>query len=170
MGNAEKQELLGKNILQNCRNELYLDFPYLDGAFAGLEYKADSNISTIGTDGEKIYFNPQFLMEKYVEDPAALRRGYLHILLHCLYLHVFLIPQGSEVSAEAVERNEWDRECDRFVENLIEKAVREKKIQSLDRRVSDFSEKDNHFDDHSGGYIGDFHLTAKGTGRSGNIF
>ena len=119
MGNAEKQELLGKNILQNCRNELYLDFPYLDGAFAGLEYKADSNISTIGTDGEKIYFNPQFLMEKYVEDPAALRRGYLHILLHCLYLHVFLIPQGSEVSAEAVERNEWDRECDRFVENLI---------------------------------------------------
>ena len=31
MGNAEKQELLGKNILQNCRNELYLDFPYLTG-------------------------------------------------------------------------------------------------------------------------------------------
>ena len=149
MSNAEKQELLGKNILQNCRNELYLDFPYLDGAFAGLEYKADSNISTIGTDGEKIYFNPKFLMEKYVEDPAALRRGYLHILLHCLYLHVFLTPQGSEASAEAVKRNEWDRECDRFVEDLIEKAVREKKIQSLDRCVSDSSEKDDHFDDHS---------------------
>ena len=90
------------------------------------KYKADSNISTIGTDGEKIYFNPKFLMEKYVEDPAALRRGYLHILLHCLYLHVFLIPQGLE-AAEAVKRNEWDRECDRFVENLIEKAVRDEK-------------------------------------------
>ena len=38
MSNAEKQEILGKSILQNCRNELYLDFPYLDGAFAGLDY------------------------------------------------------------------------------------------------------------------------------------
>ena len=61
MSNAEKQEILGKSILQNCRNELYLDFPYLDGAFAGLEYKADSNISTIGTDGRKSILIPNFL-------------------------------------------------------------------------------------------------------------
>ena len=25
-----EQELTGKKILQNCRNQLYLDFPYLD--------------------------------------------------------------------------------------------------------------------------------------------
>ena len=50
-----EQELTGKNILQNCRNQLYLDFPYLDGAFTSLEYKADSSIDTIGTDGELIY-------------------------------------------------------------------------------------------------------------------
>ena len=36
-----EQELTGKKILQNCRNQLYLDFPYLDGAFTSLEYKAD---------------------------------------------------------------------------------------------------------------------------------
>ena len=75
-----KNKSFWERIFCRTANELYLDFPYLDGAFAGLEYKADSNISTIGTDGEKIYFNPQFLMEKYVEDPAALRRGYLDIL------------------------------------------------------------------------------------------
>ena len=38
-----EQELTGKKILQNCRNQLYLDFPYLDGAFTSLEYKADSS-------------------------------------------------------------------------------------------------------------------------------
>ena len=70
-----RQEVLGKKILQNCRNELYLDFPYLDGAFASLEYEVDDSISTIGTDGEKIYFNPVFLLKKYVEDPVAVRRG-----------------------------------------------------------------------------------------------
>ena len=90
MSDKNQQAFLGKKILQNCRNELYLDFPYLDGAFASLEYEADNNISTIATDGEKIYFNPEFLMKKYVEDSALIRRGYLHMLLHCLYLHVFL--------------------------------------------------------------------------------
>ena len=99
-----EQELTGKKILQNCRNQLYLDFPYLDGAFASLEYKADSSIDTIGTDGELIYFNPAFLMKKYLEDPAAVRRGYLHMLLHCLYLHIFMEPDR--------DSGEWDRECD----------------------------------------------------------
>ena len=115
MSDKNQQDFLGKKILQNCRNELYLDFPYLDGAFASLEYEADNNISTIATDGEKIYFNPEFLMKKYVEDSALIRRGYLHMLLHCLYLHVFLKPD-KDVS-------EWDRECDAFVEGLIDKAV-----------------------------------------------
>lgn len=64
MSDKKEQEFLGKKILQNCRNELYLDFPYLDGAFAGLEYEADSSITSIRTDGEKIYFNPVFSFEK----------------------------------------------------------------------------------------------------------
>ena len=104
-----EQELTGKKILQNCRNQLYLDFPYLDGAFTSLEYKADSSIDTIGTDGELIYFNPVFLMKKYLEDPAAVRRGYLHMLLHCLYLHIFMEPDR--------DSGEWDRECDCFVDS-----------------------------------------------------
>ena len=123
-----EQELTGKKILQNCRNQLYLDFPYLDGAFTSLEYKADSSIDTIGTDGELIYFNPVFLMKKYLEDPAVVRRGYLHMLLHCLYLHIFMEPDR--------DSGEWDRECDCFVEQLIDKAVGEGKI-SLKKRKSD---------------------------------
>ena len=91
MSDMDRQELLGKRILQNCRNELYLDFPYLDGAFASLEYEADNSIITIGTDGEKIYFNPTFLLKQYIRDPETVRRGYLHMLLHCLYLHIFMI-------------------------------------------------------------------------------
>lgn len=139
-------ELLGKRVLQNCRNELYLDFPYLDGAFAGLEYEADSEVSTIGTDGEKIYFNPAFLLKKYLDDPVAVKRGYLHMLLHCLYLHIFMEPE------EDVEM--WDRECDLFVENLIDSACEERKRSSLDRRNREIqkngavSSDDCRFDDH----------------------
>ena len=147
MSDKNQQDFLGKKILQNCRNELYLDFPYLDGAFASLEYEADNNISTIATDGEKIYFNPEFLMKKYVEDSALIRRGYLHMLLHCLYLHVFLKPD-KDVS-------EWDRECDAFVEGLIDKAVSEREISSLKSKKQTgndygmYEHLENCFDDHS---------------------
>ena len=135
-----EQELTGKKILQNCRNQLYLDFPYLDGAFTSLEYKADSSIDTIGTDGELIYFNPVFLMKKYLEDPAAVRRGYLHMLLHCLYLHIFMEPDR--------DSGEWDRECDCFVEQLIDKAVGEGKISLKKRKSDDTQVNTNTFDDH----------------------
>ena len=37
MSDKNQQDFLGKKILQNCRNELYLDFPYLDGG--GLEIR-----------------------------------------------------------------------------------------------------------------------------------
>ena len=126
MRDKNRQELLGKKILQNCRNELYLDFPYLDGAFASLEYEADNSIDTIGTDGEKIYFNPVFLLKKYAEDPESVRHGYLHMLLHCLYFHIFMKPDKS--------MNEWDRECDSFVENLINKAIQEGRYHSLTKK------------------------------------
>ena len=142
MSNMDRQELLGKRILQNCRNELYLDFPYLDGAFASLEYEADNSIITIGTDGEKIYFNPVFLLKQYVEDPAAVRRGYLHMLLHCLYLHIFMMPDKGT--------DEWNRECDFFVENLIDKFVQESGSHSLKKRnLNDTEMTDNSFDDHT---------------------
>ena len=73
------------------------------------------------------FFNPVFLMKKYLEDPAAVRRGYLHMLLHCLYLHIFMEPDR--------DSGEWDRECDCFVEQLFDKAVGEGKI-SLKKRKS----------------------------------
>ena len=138
----DRQELLGKRILQNCRNELYLDFPYLDGAFASLEYETDNSIITIGTDGEKIYFNPSFLLKKYVEDPAAVRRGYLHMLLHCLYLHIFMMPDKGT--------DQWNRECDSFVEKLIDKFIQESGSHSLKKRsLNDTEMTDNSFDDHT---------------------
>ena len=88
MNEHEKYVDLCVRILANCRNELYRYFPYLDGAFASLEYSPDEEI-LIGTDGEKLYFQPQFLIKKYHENPAEIKRGYLHILMHCLYLHLW---------------------------------------------------------------------------------
>lgn len=106
-----KQEELGTHILENVRNELYYYFPYLDGAFACISGKGSEETRTIGTDGEFFLFSPEYLLELYVKKPEAVRRGYLHMLLHCLYLHLFLENQE--------DRRLWNLACDIAVEQII---------------------------------------------------
>ena len=106
-----RQEELGIHILENIRNELYYYFPYLDGAFACISGKGSEETRTIGTDGEFFLFSPEYLLELYVKKPEAVRRGYLHMLLHCLYLHLFLENQE--------DRRLWNLACDIAVEQII---------------------------------------------------
>lgn len=105
------QEELGIHILENVRNELYYYFPYLDGAFACISGKGSEETRTIGTDGEFFLFSPEYLLELYVKKPEAVRRGYLHMLLHCLYLHLFRENQE--------DRRLWNLACDIGVEQII---------------------------------------------------
>ncbi|MCI8813907.1 MAG: hypothetical protein HFH60_10995 [Lachnospiraceae bacterium] len=108
-----RQSNLGMKILQNCRNELYSFFPHLDGAFVGLPAKPDKDLEKIATDGEHLLFSPAFLAEIYGKSPTAVRRGYLHILLHCLYLHLF--------RENVYSGRQWNLACDMAVEQMIER-------------------------------------------------
>lgn len=108
-----RQSNLGMKILQNCRNELYSFFPHLDGAFVGLPAKPDKNLEKIATEGEYLLFSPAFLAEIYGRSPAAVRRGYLHMLLHCLYLHLF--------RENVYSGRQWNLACDMAVEQMIER-------------------------------------------------
>ena len=87
MEKEEKQQALCLQILQTCRNELYDLFPYLDGAFAALDF-GFCNAPGFRVDGQTFYAHPRDLLTLYSADPAALRRGYLHTLLHCLFLQI----------------------------------------------------------------------------------
>ena len=85
----QKKARLCIEILQNCRNELYHDFPYLDGAFASVGYRCVEKPVGISTDGDYFRTECGYLIDLYRENPARVTRGYLHMLLHCLYLHIF---------------------------------------------------------------------------------
>ena len=140
-----RQEELGIHILENIRNELYYYFPYLDGAFACISGKGSEQTGTIGTDGAFFLFSPEYLLKLYVKKPEAVRRGYLHMLLHCLYLHLFQEDQE--------DRRLWNLACDIAVEQIISrekipiletggdaKKIREKVFHILGDR-SDSAEK-----------------------------
>ena len=104
---------LGAQILQNCLAELSSLFPHLDGAFAALGCAPGGVGADIGTDGEAVRFSPPELLRRYLEDPAAVRRCYLHMLLHCLYLHPFADRRGSR----------WALAQDMAVEQVIHRAA-----------------------------------------------
>ena len=108
MEKEEKQQALCLQILQTCRNELYDLFPFLDGAFTALDFGFCA-APGFRVDGQTFYANPKDLLTLYSEDPAALRRGCLHTLLHCLFLHPFTAGQGRT----------WDLACDMAVERII---------------------------------------------------
>lgn len=120
--NFEQCADLGIRILINCRNELYQKYPYLDGAFTSLTYKTVEK-GSIGTDGEYLYFEPTYLIQMYAKDPGRVRRGYLHILLHCLYLHIVGMKNDTEqnvVNDDATENAYWNLACDMAVEQTID--------------------------------------------------
>lgn len=104
---------LGVQVLQNCLGELLSLFPQLDAAFGALRFVPDPALPGIGTDGEAVRFSPPELLRRYRDNPAAVRRGYLHMLLHCLYLHPFQGRSGRL----------WGLAADLAVEQVIENAA-----------------------------------------------
>lgn len=124
----KQQEILGRNILKNCRNELYQSFPYLDSVFAGVDFQAQWEYEGVGTDGDRILFYPEDLLRCYVKNPTHVLKGYLHLLLHCLYLHV--LPEAG------LEKQRWNTACDMAVGLLILK-VRETAASFFDMISTD---------------------------------
>ncbi|MBQ3865309.1 MAG: metallopeptidase [Clostridia bacterium] len=67
---------------------------------------------TLATDGEKLYFDPVFVLRGYMAEQTRPARDHLHVILHCLFRHMFVSP--------AIDREFWDLACDMAAEAVIE--------------------------------------------------
>ena len=113
---ADRRLSLSLQILHCCRNELYSLFPQLDGAFASLPPRAGDRTASMGTDGVTLAYSAEYVTDLFSRSPAMLRRGCLHILLHCLYLHPFRRGRRREAL--------WDLACDMAVEQILRREAR----------------------------------------------
>lgn len=109
---AARMNALGKEILRTARNELYLKMRYLDVALSSLRFQMDGEIGSIGTDGQGLYFHPGWLGGAYREDRKNVNRAYLHIVLHCLFGHLYLRGKRDPLF--------WDLACNIAVESIID--------------------------------------------------
>ncbi|MCD8082503.1 MAG: VWA-like domain-containing protein [Clostridiales bacterium] len=98
-------------ILQNARNELYLNMRFLDVALSSFGFEADYE-GSLGTDGFVIYYQPDLLGALYRRGRATVNRAYLHMVLHCLFCHMDTRGSRSE--------DFWNLACDIAVESVID--------------------------------------------------
>lgn len=75
-------------ILQNARNELYLNMRYLDISLSSLGAQSDPACLGVGTDGFVIYYRPEALARLYSRGRVSVNRAVLHMVLHCLFCHM----------------------------------------------------------------------------------
>lgn len=106
-------EETGKKILNMVQTELYLSMRFMGPALGSLDFEMDLSTRTVGTDAVSIRYNPTYLMQNYLERPELLNRTYMHILMHCLFRHMF--------SAKEHEDGElWDLCCDIAAESVVD--------------------------------------------------
>lgn len=103
---------IGKEILANSRNELYLNMRFLDVALSTLIFTPDMGTMLAGTDGSCLYFEPRALARLYRRGRERINHLYLHSLVHCLFSHMFRKKQRDE--------DVWNLACDMAAEFVID--------------------------------------------------
>ena len=99
-------------ILEHTRQELYLSMRFFDVILSRMDWVSNPEIQGIGTNGFMIYFYPDFVIGMFRKGRIFMNRAYLHMILHCLFLH-FQIPEG-------IEEDLWDLSCDISIESIID--------------------------------------------------
>ncbi len=113
MKSAREMEKLGIRILDTVRTELYLSMHFLGTALHSLNFRMNRSTLKLGTDGLSIHFNAHYLFEVYMEHPYLLDRAYMHILMHCIFRHMFYAMEFEDAQL-------WDLCTDIAVESVID--------------------------------------------------
>lgn len=129
---SRKQELdrAGQEVLGSSRTELYMDMRFLGGALNSLTFEMDLSTTTVGTDAVAIRFNPSFVLQLFIEEPSKLNRTYMHMLLHCIFRHMY-------TSKKFQNNRIFDLSADIVVESILDTMD----YQSIYRISSDYRDK-----------------------------
>lgn len=110
MDKQEKRNQLARDVLLLSRNTLLVNLRFLDMALSRLELFT-SDKGTLQCDGKYLIYNPTHVLQCYKNGKEIPVRDYLHIVMHCVFRHMFMDP--------TLNRVYWDLACDIAVENVI---------------------------------------------------
>lgn len=101
---------IADKLISQVRTEALVSLRFLDVALYKHKIRYDFN-TTIYTDGVSIVINPYYMFRLYKEDYNKLLRAYLHIVMHCIFFHLFIDKK--------VDHKLWNLSTDISVENII---------------------------------------------------
>jgi len=104
-------EALSAQVMKLARDSIIMHLRFLDTAMAQLIPRPGKVQGCMAYDGNYLYYDPVFVLQKYQEEPASIARMYLHTLLHLIFYHSFRYDK--------VEREYWDMAADVAVESAI---------------------------------------------------
>ena len=105
----KRRSELAREVLALSKNTLIVDLRFLDKAISMLEpVEAGTELMC---DGEHILYSAGQVLASYVKERNVPVRDYLHMVLHCVFRHMFI--------GTLMDRNCWDLACDIAVENVI---------------------------------------------------
>ena len=126
----EHLDSAGKEVLRAARTELYIDMRFMGSALSSLGYEMDLTTTTVGTDAVDIRFNPSHVLRLFMEEPGKLNRTYVHMLLHCIFRHMY-------TSAGYEDERLFDLCADIVVESILDTMD----YRSISRISSDFRDE-----------------------------
>ena len=127
---SEQLRQMGVQVLDAARTELYMDMRFMGAALSGLTYEMDLSTTRVGTDAMSIRFNPSYILRLFVEEPGKLNRTYVHMLLHCIFRHMY-----------TSERYEDTRLFDLCADIVVESILDDMDYQCIYRVSSDFRDR-----------------------------
>lgn len=111
MKEEERINKYAEEIMKLAKDTLVVHFRFLDAAIACLKTAADERIGGFALEGDVLYYNPRLLLKEYLDEPGIAVRGYLHVLLHCIFMHQKRTDKANE--------GYWSLAVDIAVENMI---------------------------------------------------
>lgn len=134
MENYSKVDKLARDVLVLSRNTLLVNLRFLDLALSQLSYV--NAITTVSTDGKRMYYDPLHILKIYKEEKEDTTRGYLHIIMHCIFRHMYV--------HSLVDQRLWNLACDIAVEaSILSLDIRSLKTKSSIERTAEISELQN---------------------------
>jgi predicted metal-dependent peptidase len=101
--------MITKNtVLTKAKTALILDHPFFATIALGLEYIEDKSIKTAETDGECLWYNPDYIYSMDVQQVKALLA---HEVLHITNLH--------HLRRESREMDKWNTACDYAINQIL---------------------------------------------------
>ncbi len=111
----KKMTELAIKVLTLSKNTLLVKLRFLDIALSVFKYHPyldeEGSLSSYYTNGEVLIFNPRHVLNTYRVEKNTPVRDYLHIVLHCVFRHMYMNP--------SLNRAMWDLACDIAVECII---------------------------------------------------